>query len=87
MHDFFTVKEGNVTYLCNNTEEGVMIIGQKHVDSKHWMCYRSPAYWTDHINRLHTRRMLYEQIEMKKTPVDPAWVTAIFLMGRKETEL
>jgi hypothetical protein len=89
MPEYFTVREGKVTYLCRNGEDGILIIGQKHDDSKHWMRYRNPVYWREKITmyqeiRTPTGRLMNK---VNAIPVDKAWVTAVFLMGRNEKEL
>jgi hypothetical protein len=89
MPEYFTVREGKVTYLCRNGKDGILIIGQKHDDSKHWMRYRNPAYWREKITsyqEIRTRTGHLMNV-LNAEPVDKAFVTAVFLMGKNERQL
>lgn len=69
-NDYFTVREGKVTYLCQKNPAGVFLIGQQHDGSK-WTRYRKPVYWG----------MSEKEVLNEIVPVSDAWVTAVFLMG------
>ena len=75
MEEYITIHKGITTYVCRKDKDGYLILAQRNKKKGYWVRYRHPYHWK------------WDGECVLKTPITKARVTAIFLMGRKETEI
>lgn len=82
MAKYFTIHTRQTTYLCEEKEDGILLLAFKSDSRDHWILYTKKAYWFLDKNRCKLRNR--NLMELPQTEQTKEWVAAVLLMGKHE---